>query len=308
MRKIILTKKKVEKLGLGGVAPEFRFFKIIGEDKFEELKKKAEANGQQNSPRESALCGDDGSKRETEADKELYIAAKKGDVGGMEKARKKGGRLGVKDEDGHMDLMAAAMFGGYDAVEWLLDEYKKLYGGDKLKEYVNDKDNEGHTVLMCGVRSYRFHVVKLLLDNGAKINPKDNHGKTALYYVPSGSGAFGEHLTTKIINLLKNDSAETRLHTTKFHKQLPIADRILCDLRDAKAFGHAKIANNLAIKYVESVKDYVYSSDMPHLWPAYRPLNDDIREAAKNLVRQKRERHEFVDADKICAKFEIVVE
>ena len=47
---------------------------------------------------------------------------------------------------------------------------------------MENNDGYGRTALMYAVCREDYNTVKLLLDNGADVNMKDNDGKTALMY------------------------------------------------------------------------------------------------------------------------------
>jgi ankyrin repeat protein len=63
---------------------------------------------------------------------------------------------------------------------------------------VNTKDSEhGETPLMRGVKRRSTGIVSLLLEAGAKVDAKDDWGRTALFYAPVSAELFGILLRAK---------------------------------------------------------------------------------------------------------------
>ena len=86
----------------------------------------------------------------------------------------------AEHEDGHTNLMRAALEGRTEAVKTLLEG-----GADP-----NEKDNEGRTSLMFAVANIQTDAVNLLLDHGADVNATAIDGCTALMLAAS-SGDSG---------------------------------------------------------------------------------------------------------------------
>ncbi len=68
---------------------------------------------------------------------------------------------------------------------------------DLLEGLVNQKDSNGWTPLHEGARAGHVEVVKVLVDNGAKLNEKSNLGETPLYWAEKQHGTL--HPVSKLL-------------------------------------------------------------------------------------------------------------
>ena len=116
---------------------------------------------------------------QTQLNESLITATKRGDVKALTELIDKGADVNAKDEWWNWTaLMYATTHYYFDISNIYLEIIKVLLdnGAD-----INVKNNEGKTVLHLASSSGRHEVVKVLLDNkGADIDAKDNQGRTAL--------------------------------------------------------------------------------------------------------------------------------
>jgi ankyrin repeat protein len=86
-----------------------------------------------------------------------------------------GADANAKDSEGSTPLMQAARRGGHDDPSFL--EELLSAGAD-----LHARNNDGATILMLEAESGHVAMVKFLLARGAKVDAKDNKGRTALDY------------------------------------------------------------------------------------------------------------------------------
>jgi len=76
----------------------------------------------------------------------------------------------------------------------------------KKGEDVNTKDAKGRTPLIRAAMLSSFSIAKLLVDNGAKVDEQDMHGKTALMYA-----CLYPHLNINVVTLLLQKKANANI-------------------------------------------------------------------------------------------------
>jgi ankyrin repeat protein len=103
-------------------------------------------------------------------DKDLIVAARKGDAGTVKALLTKGVDVNGEDREGRTALTVAAANGRTVVVEALLDK-----GAD-----VNARGEDGMTALMLAAWRGHTRTVKVLLDNGADVNARGRSRYTAL--------------------------------------------------------------------------------------------------------------------------------
>jgi ankyrin repeat protein len=133
--------------------------------------------------------------------KDLWTAAKRGDVEAIERLVQDGHDVNAKKRtlniEGSTPLHIGAAAGQAEAVRALI----------KLGARVDAKDDRGGTPLRDAVAEGRGNVVSVLLDLGAKINEQDRTGHTALDI----AALYGnEHLTELLLKRGANPNQERR--------------------------------------------------------------------------------------------------
>jgi ankyrin repeat protein len=91
---------------------------------------------------------------------------------------------------GRTPLHEAVMWGHFDILTTLLDtnlntKKKDCRGNSVLQFDINKEDDKGNTPLQFAAELGYFHIVKLLIERGAKVNTTDNSGKTPLHKAAS---------------------------------------------------------------------------------------------------------------------------
>ena len=138
-----------------------------------------------------------------QVEKNLFKAAKMGEVVGVEKAIAAGANVDVQDEEDVSALIYAAEEGHLAAVRLLIEGganvnakdggntsvlmYAARHSNSEMVRLlianhanVNAKDEDDTSVLMYAVYFGNLGVVKFLIENGANINVQDGFGQTAL--------------------------------------------------------------------------------------------------------------------------------
>ncbi len=130
-------------------------------------------------------------------DRELLLAAEKGDVNLIKEALEKGAHVTTRNNNGIDALLWAANNGHIDAVQYLLDR------GDFD---INRQSNNGKTALMWAITWGHFSVVKLLIKYKADIHRTDVSGMNALMHaVMGGNVNIVEELIEHGADLLKKN-------------------------------------------------------------------------------------------------------
>ena len=95
----------------------------------------------------------------------------------------------IKDENGYTTLHRSAFKNNYEISSFIIDEVKKGLGmgSNKVKNYINEKTNEGFTALHYAVNNGNIKIVNLLKDNGAKIEMTTNAGKNVIHLAAEGN-------------------------------------------------------------------------------------------------------------------------
>jgi ankyrin repeat protein len=114
---------------------------------------------------------------------------------------------------GRTALHEAVIWGHLDILKTLLDtnlntkkrEYRRNL---HLQFDINKKDNKGNTPLQFAAELGYFHIVKLLIERGAKVNTTDNSGKTPLHKAAS-------ICNTNIVEHLIDNGAATNIQDNK---------------------------------------------------------------------------------------------
>jgi ankyrin repeat protein len=101
--------------------------------------------------------------------KEILWAVRKGDLKGITKLYEKGANLNTTDENGNTLLILAAEKGYLEIAKFLIQH----------KVAVNTKNKHGRSALLA---TSSPDVGRLLLDNGAEIEARNNNGWTPLMY------------------------------------------------------------------------------------------------------------------------------
>ena len=131
------------------------------------------------------------------ADRELLLAAEKGDIKLMKEMLEKGAHVTTRNNNGIDALLWAANNGHVDAVQYLLDR------GDFD---INRQSNNGKTALMWAITWDHISVVKLLIKYKADIHRSDVSGMNALMHAVMGGNAnIVEELIEHGADLLKKN-------------------------------------------------------------------------------------------------------
>jgi len=107
--------------------------------------------------------------------KNIYNAAKKGEIQSIKSNVESGFDINSKDEFGKTLLMYSCYYGHIEIVEYLI--LKKVE--------INIQDNENWSALFYSVSKNRVDITAILLKNGADTTLKDIDGKTAFDYAVS---------------------------------------------------------------------------------------------------------------------------
>lgn len=95
----------------------------------------------------------------------------------------------IKDENGYTTLHRSTFKNNYEISTFIIEEVKKGLGmgSNKVKNYINERTNEGYTALHYAVINGNIKFVNLLKDNGAKIEVTTNIGKNAIHLAAEGN-------------------------------------------------------------------------------------------------------------------------
>lgn len=126
---------------------------------------------------------------------QLFLAARKGNVGMMKSLLRRGVNINVMDLDGNMLLHHAARIGHVKLMTILLDAGADVNCQIGACAQVNCEDHEGETPLHVAGRTGSSEVIKLLLDRGAHVNALDKGGTTPLHW----AAYMGQLGTVKIL-------------------------------------------------------------------------------------------------------------
>jgi len=131
------------------------------------------------------------------ADRELLLAAERGDMGLMKEMLQNGAHVTTRNNNGIDALLWAANNGHDDAVQYLLDR------GDFD---INRQSNNGKTALMWAITWGHISVVKLLLKYKADIHRTDVSGMIAfMLAVMSDHAGIVEELIEPGADLFKKN-------------------------------------------------------------------------------------------------------
>ena len=90
----------------------------------------------------------------------------------------------IKDENGYTSLHRSVFKNNYELTIQIIDRVKKEVGighSNKLENFINEKTNEGYTALHYAAMIGNLKIIKLLKDNGAKIDSVTKLGKNVLH-------------------------------------------------------------------------------------------------------------------------------
>ena len=142
--------------------------------------------------------------KDNENNTSLIFSSHNGHTEIVKKLLEKNANISIKNSSGNTALILASKGGYVEIVKLLLNanlnskkpEVTNNYFSNIMKkfkdnvldkifisDFVNEKNNLGKTALLYAVEFGHIEIARLLLDNKADINYKDNKGKGALIYI-----------------------------------------------------------------------------------------------------------------------------